>query len=136
MPLGERFFGGLGQAAGDPEEMDVGSEGAGTPKLTTPAIAELIVLARRGSNMRSADREVVLDAMRTAASKRVEAIVINKRRRHYSHAAALVACCLELAPAIGKGKAFAAWVGGVRKKYSRFHAFQAELTAALASRSA
>ena len=71
--------------------------------------------------------------MRAAASKRVEGIVGHKRRHHYGHAATLVACCLEVAPAVGKRKELADWVDEVREKYSRFYAFQGELTTALAS---
>lgn len=75
----------------------------------------------------------MLHAMRVAAEKRVEGILDHKRRRHYGHAATLAACCLELAPVVGKQKAFSDWIDDLRKKHSRFHAFQQELKHALAS---
>lgn len=83
--------------------------------------------------MDAGGREAMLDAVRTAATRRVEAILGNKRRRHYGHAALLLACCLELAPGVGQQSAVAEWVSDVRKRYSRFHAFQDECTRALAS---
>jgi hypothetical protein len=98
-----------------------------------PPIAELIAKVRPAASIDSKGREVMLEAMRAAATKRVERILGNKRRRHYGHAATLVACCLELAPAVGRQKAVAEWVDQVRKEYSRFYAFQEELKSALAS---
>lgn len=131
--LSAELFAGLKETPRDPLDMDVDSGDARPPKLTTPSVAELIVLARPGSNIDAKGREAVLAAMRAAALRRVEGILSHKRRRHYGHAATLVACCLEVAPAVGKRKELAGWVDDVRKKYSRFYAFQKELTTALAS---
>ena len=131
--LSAGLFAGLKETPRDPLDMDLGSDDARTPKLTTPAIAELLVLARPGLNIDAKGREVVLEAMRAAALRRVEGILSHKRRHHYGHAATLVACCLEVAPAVGRRKELADWVDDVRKKYSRFSAFQEELTTALAS---
>ena len=78
-------------------------------------------------------REAMHSALRVAAAKRVEGILRNKRRRYYRHAALLVACCLQLAPVTGKEAEVAAWVGDLRRTYSRFHAFQEECKRALAS---
>ena len=72
-------------------------------------------------------------SMGAAAGKRFDGILGKKRRRHYGHAATLVACCLELAPAVGRQEEVAKWVHDLRKRYSRFSAFQGELTNALAS---
>jgi hypothetical protein len=44
------------------------------------------------------DRNAVMDAMPTAAEKRVEGILGNSRRRHCGHAALLVASCLASVP--------------------------------------
>ena len=74
----------------------------------------------------------MLKAMQAAARKRVAGILGNKRRRHYDHAAILVACCLELDPVVGKPGAIAKWVTDLRRKYSRFYAFQKEVDHALA----
>lgn len=131
--LSAELFAGLKQTPRDPLDMDPDSGDAPAPKLTTPSIGALIVLARPGSNIDAKGREVVLEAMRAAASRRVEGILSHKRRHHYGHAATLVACCLEVALAVGKRKEVADWVDDVRKKYSRFYAFQQELTTALAS---
>ena len=130
---GAELFAGLKEPLRDPLDADWDSGDARPPRLTMPSIGELIALAH--SNIDPEDREVVLEAMRAAASRRVEGILSHRRRHHYGHAAALVACCLEVAPTVGKRKELADWVDGVRKKYSRFYAFQQELTTALASSS-
>jgi hypothetical protein len=75
----------------------------------------------------------MLEAMRAAAEKRAGGILGKKRRRHYRHSATLVACCLELAPVVGRQEEVADWVDDLRKRYSRFSAFQEELKRALAS---
>jgi hypothetical protein len=79
------------------------------------------------------DRKAMLEAMCAAATRRVEGILGNKRRRYYAHAAMLVACCLELAPAVGEQEAVSSWVDALRADYSRFYAFQEDLKNALAS---
>jgi hypothetical protein len=73
------------------------------------------------------------DASRRHETGRRDGILGNKRRRYYGHAATLVACCLELAPAAGRQKGVADWVHGLRARYARFSAFQEELENALAS---
>ena len=72
-------------------------------------------------------------AMQTATTKRAEGILGNKRRHHYADVAALVACCLELSRVVGERDSVVAWLDDLRKKYSRFPAFQEELKAALGS---
>ena len=131
--LSAELFAGLKETPRDPVDIDLDSADARPPKLVTPSIAELIVVAHPGSKIDAKGREVTLAAMRAAALRRVEGILSHKRRHHYGHAATLVACCLEVASAVGKRKEVADWVDGVRKKYSRFYAFQQELTTALAS---
>jgi hypothetical protein len=44
------------------------------------------------------DRDAAIDAMHVAAEKRVEGILGHSRRRHYGHAALLVASCVAYAP--------------------------------------
>jgi len=75
----------------------------------------------------------MFEAMRTAATKRVEEILENKHRRRYSHAAMLVACCRELSPVVGKRDSVATWIDAIRRGYSRFNAFQRELKIAFGS---
>lgn len=117
----------------DPLDMDWEEGGAAKPKLSTPSIAELIGTARPAARIDARGRKAMLEAMRAAATKRVEGIVGNKRRAHYRHAATLLACCLELAPAVGQQHQVREWVDEVRKAYSRFYAFQEECRRALAS---
>ena len=131
--LSAELFAGLKETSREPWDIDPDSGNARTPEFATPSIAELIALAHPGSNIEANARQVVLEAMRVAASKRVEGILSHKRRHHYGHAAILVACCLEVAPAVGKPEEIADWVDHLRKKYSRFYAFQGELASALSS---
>ncbi len=130
--LSADLFTGLQETARDPLDMDWDNGDEPKPKFGTPSIAELVAKVRPAASIDSKGREVMLEAMRAAATKRVEEILGNKRRRHYGHAATRVACCLELAPAVERPKAVAEWVDKVRKEYSRFYAFQKELKRALA----
>lgn len=131
--LSEELSAGLEQSPSDPLDMEWDDGENAKPKLTAPSIMELFELVRPGSRLDAKDRTAMFEAMRAAASRRVEGILGNKRRRHYGHAATLVVCCLELAPFVGKQKAVTQWFDDVRKKYSRFSAFQAELKQALAA---
>jgi len=97
-----------------------------------PSVAELITRAHLGARIDDRDRVAMLKAMQAAARKRVAGILGNKRRRHYDHAAILVVCCLELDSVAGKPGAIAKWVADLRRKYSRFSAFQTEVDQALA----
>jgi hypothetical protein len=72
----------------------------------------------------------MLDAMRVAAEKRVEAILGHSRRRHYGHAATLAAACIALAPT-GRRQEFITWITVLQQTYSRRSAFRQELTRAL-----
>ena len=97
-----------------------------------PSVAELIDASGCDKKLRRPERAVLFDAMRAAATRRVEGIVKQQRRSHYGSVAQLVACCQLLAPTVDKEKAITAWIDGLRDKYSRFHAFQKELAAATA----
>ena len=44
----------------------------------------------------AADRVVAPAALKAAATKRMDGLLDKKRRRHYDHAARLIACCVEL----------------------------------------
>ena len=85
----------------------------------------MITLAER-------DLKSMLDAMRVAAERRVEGTLGKSRRRHYGHAAMLVASCAALAPA-GSDKDLCTWMMGLRHTYSRRHAFREELRRAMES---
>jgi hypothetical protein len=100
--------------------------------LTTPSIATLIKHASSTIIVADEDLRSMVDAMRVAAERRVEGVLGNSRRRHYAHAAMLVASCVALAPAAG-GKDLSAWMMGLRQTYSRRHAFREELRRAMES---
>lgn len=102
------------------------------PALATPSIVALIHEARPSIKMADADRDVAITTMRVAAEKRVEGILGNSRRRHYGHAALLVASCLAFAPT-SREAALSKWVADLRQQYSRRSAFREELTRAFAS---
>lgn len=104
----------------------------GKPKLATPSIVAFIQDARPSIKMADATRDVVIAAMRVAAERRVDGILRNSRRRHYGHAALLVASCLAFAPK-GREAELSKWVADLRQQYSRRSAFREELTRAFAS---
>lgn len=111
-------------------------DGAGVemaPLLEAPTVLALIETAWCSRKIDLRDRRIMLDAMRAAAAARTAKILENKRRRHYDRVAVMVACCLELAPVAEERDFVAAWFGDLRKRYSRFSAFQAELRHALDS---
>jgi len=130
--LGAGLFADLRHEPRDSSDMDREDDDGANPRLAVPSVAELIARARLGARIDVRDRVAMLKAMQAAARKRVAGILGNKRRRHYDHAAILVACCLELDPVAGKPGAIAKWVADLRRKYSRFYAFQKEVDHALA----
>jgi hypothetical protein len=100
--------------------------------LTTPSIATLIKHASSTIIVADEDLRSMVDAMRVAAERRLEGVLGNSRRRHYAHAAMLVASCVALAPEAG-GEDLSAWMMGLRQTYSRRHAFREELRRAMES---
>lgn len=101
------------------------------PRLETPSLAALIAKVRPAMEIDATERRTILEAMKTAATNRVEGVLDRKRRRVYGHAATLVLCCLELAPAAGMQEEVARWVEDLRGEYRRFRAFQKEIEMAL-----
>ncbi|WP_434346932.1 hypothetical protein ACN6A1_00435 [Myxococcus virescens] len=69
--------------------------------------------------------------MKAAATRRTVNILREKRRDHYSQAAILVACCVELEAGPVTTAALPAWAEALRTSTSRFPAFQRELSEAL-----
>ena len=104
----------------------------GKPKLATPSIVALIQDAGPSIKMADADRDVAITAMRVAAEKRVQGILGHSRRRHYGHAALLVASCLAFAPT-GREAELSSWYMELRQRYLRRSAFRQELTRAFTS---
>jgi hypothetical protein len=71
----------------------------------------------------------MLAAMRKAAESRLAGVTDQKRRRHYGHAAELVAVCVACDPS----PPTAGWVASIRTEYRRFPALRDELDRALGS---
>jgi hypothetical protein len=101
------------------------------PKLPCPMIIDALERADVRARLSRDDRKVMLDAMKTAAARRTDGVLGEKRRPHYGHAAMLVACCVELEDGSGKATATSPWAEALRARTSRFPAFQQELRAAL-----
>lgn len=100
--------------------------------LRSPSMMQFVRDACAGVVLCDAERVVLHDAMVVAGQKRVDGIVGASRRRHYAHAATLVAACVACAPEDVE-KATSGWVAGLRRTHSRKHAFREELTRALAA---
>jgi hypothetical protein len=112
---------------------DAGSGQPEKPRLSTPSLVQVMQQAAISKGLTQEDRVVMRAALRTAATARVDGVLIEKRRRHYQHAAMLVGCCVDLADGrratIGSGSG---WVAALRQRTSRFPAFQEALRQALA----
>ena len=104
---------------------------AGEARLPSPMLVQVLLRAGVPEKLGAADRAAMLAAMKAAATARVAGVLREKRRRHYGHAALLVACCAELEGEGPKAPATSEWVGGLRQTWSRFPAFERELGAAL-----
>ncbi len=102
------------------------------PRLKNPAIVEIMQRADAAARMSGDDRAVMLDAMKAAAIRRTDSLLDKRRRRHYEHAATLVACCVEFEGSSGTQVSTSDWAERLRARTSRFPAFQEELRAALA----
>ncbi|WP_394842296.1 hypothetical protein LZC95_35140 [Pendulispora brunnea] len=96
--------------------------------LSTPTVLDVLERADVRSRVTPNDRATAVDAMRIAASNRTDGVTGEKRRRHYQHAATLVASCVEADPGS------VAWLETLRTRTSRFPAYQEALRAALRGR--
>ena len=100
--------------------------------LSSPTVVEALQRSDVMARLSRDDRTAMLKAMKAAAVHRTDGVLGEKRRRHYGHAATLIACCVELEDGSGKANATSTWAEGLRARTSRFPAFQEELRAALA----
>jgi len=100
--------------------------------LPAPSVVDVLRRSSVADELTPKDRAVVLTALKRAATARVRGVLQKKRRRHYDHAAMLVACCVELEARSGKAAPPSAWVEVLRGRTSRYPAFQAALRRALA----
>jgi hypothetical protein len=130
--VSEALLADLDSTGRDPLELLPPDDVERRPTLATPSIATLIQHVSSTIVLADEDLRSMVDAMRVAAERRVEGVLRNSRRRHYAHAAMLVASCAALAPA-GSDKELSAWVMGLRQTYSRRHAFREELRRAMES---
>jgi hypothetical protein len=110
---------------------DAGTTKAATPRLSRPSVMDALGRAELAKKLTAMDRASALAAMKTAATKRTDGVLDNKRRRHYAHAALLVACCVELEHGSGSAAGKSAWAESIRAETQRFPAFQRELRSAL-----
>ena len=111
----------------DADELEWVTDDREEPRLDAPGVYEIVQLAGTGETSGDEARTVVPRAMRKAAEKRVAGVIENKRRRHYDHAAKLVATCA----ALDSSPETVSWVAGVRDEYRRYPAFQRELASHL-----
>lgn len=119
----------LDAAARDVQESTALPDDERKPTLRTLSAGAFVRAARSSLKVFAADADTALKAMRTAAEKRVEGILGNSRRRHYGHAALLVASCVACAPK-GQHAEAARWAGEIRQRYWRRYAFRQELAQA------
>jgi hypothetical protein len=99
------------------------------PRLATPALVRLLQDAK--PTVSTETRAAVVRALRAAATARASGVLREKRRRHYDHAALLVACCVEIEASGGSAKSGTRWAAALQQRTSRYPAFQAALREAL-----
>lgn len=136
-PLCSALLGGSGlaQSIALPEPgMDIDDMELLTPehpasRLATPEIGDILRLAGIERIADDRARRVMLAAMRRAAGKRIAGVIEQKRRRHYGHAASLVATCVACDRSAGTVR----WAAGLREQHRRYPALRAELDRYLAS---
>lgn len=107
----------------DIDELELPTADVDGPRLAAPEAGDIL---RQAGIERPPDgrvRSAVLAAMRKAAERRVAGITKHKRRRHYGHAAELVATCVACDPSSEAAR----WATTVRQEYRRFPALRAEL---------
>jgi len=127
-PLFVRLLGGAGVAIELPpsyDDMDRLMDDD-RPKLCTPTIEALLRTAAVNAPEDAMLRSSMIEAMRTAAEKRIEGVTENRRRSHYRHAASLAVQCAR-AGGSPEGKA---WLRGLMDKYRRYPALKREFQAA------
>jgi hypothetical protein len=127
--IGDALVTELDATGRDPLEFFATTEEERKPRLPTPSIVALIESVRPGIAVTDRACDAAIDAMRTATEKRVDGILGNSRRRHYGHAALLVASCIACAPKT-RGAELLRWAVDLRQRYRRRHAFSAELARA------
>ena len=111
----------------DLDELEAMTADPEEPRLTTPEVDALLGLAGVAGISEATSRRAALAAMKKAAESRVAGVTEQKRRRHYGHAAELVATCV----ACDKTDETKRWAAALQAEYKRFPALRDELERAL-----
>jgi hypothetical protein len=111
----------------DLDELEAVTADPEEPRLATPEVDALIALAGVASISDASSRRAVLAAMKKAAENRVAGVTAQKRRRHYGHAAELVATCV----GCDKTGETTRWAAALTAEYKRFPALRDDLERAL-----
>ena len=114
----------------DVEDLELMTRDEDEPLLAAPKIDQLLEQAGVGVVADGRAREVVIESMRKAAERRVEGVTGKQRRRHYGHAASLVAFCAAIDPS----PTTARWVTRLRDEHRRYPALRAEIDRHLGSK--
>ncbi len=109
------------------DELEAMTADPEAPRLTTPEVDALLERTGVTSISDAVARATVLAAMKKAAESRVAGVTEQKRRRHYGHAAELVATCV----ACDKTRETTRWAVALQAEYRGFPALRAELDRAL-----
>jgi hypothetical protein len=107
----------------DIDELELLTADRDEPRLAAPEIEQIIEQAGVGVVSEGKAREAVIESMRKAAERRVEGVTGKQRRRHYGHAASLVAICAAVDPSPATAK----WVARLRDEHRRYPALRTEL---------
>ncbi len=113
----------------DLDELELMTGEPDEPRVLAPDVGQIL---RQAGVERIPDgraRGAALAAMRRAAERRLAGVTAQKRRRHYGHAAQLVAACL----ACDRSPEAAAWAASITAEYRRFSALRAEIDRRLGS---
>jgi len=109
------------------EELEPMIDEEDEPRLAAPEVDRILQQAGIDDIPDAGVRSAVLAAMRKAAEKRLAGVTGQKRRRHYGHAAQLVAVCV----ACDESPEAARWLSTLRTEHRRFPALRAELDRAM-----
>lgn len=105
------------------DELEAMTADPDEPRLTTPEVDALLGLSGVAGISDATSRRAVLAAMKKAAESRVAGVTEQKRRRHYGHAAELVATCT----ACDETDETKRWAAALQVEYKHFPALRDEL---------
>ena len=122
-----------GWAASDREQYDEDEEGPQEEAQDTgeKRLEQAYANRMQSISLREEEAKEILSWCLDVAQRRTKEIVSNQHRKSYGKAAILVAACAETLRRRGDEKGAEKLVDGVRKRFPRHSAFQAELRAAM-----